>query len=113
MCVMEVHVKQHSATMLQACAHNTRTVIGDLEMLEPILLARGIDTARMRDARAFLESACEELLSEFALQVREHTQNIGNIDEEPVGSERAHVHNAEDKAMIEAAFTHTQRAERY
>lgn len=40
MCIMEVNRKQLSSTIAQACAHNTNTVKGDLEMFRELLAHR-------------------------------------------------------------------------
>ena len=93
MCVMEVHQRQHSATMVQACLHNTGTIRSDVEMVLPILRARGVPEytiVLIEDARAALAGAYYDLFAAFENE-SERAQQGHDIDSRPIGNERTHV----------------------
>jgi molecular chaperone GrpE (heat shock protein) len=63
---MEVHVHQHSATMAQAMAHNTRTILGDIEMFERVLNSRAPhEVPACRQAYDALTEAYNAFMDQF------------------------------------------------
>lgn len=71
MCIMEVRAGQRASTIAQACAHNTKTVCGDIEMFRELLMrrhehemVRALDHARDELDRAF--AGLLEMFGEFA-----------------------------------------------
>lgn len=91
MCIMEVRPGQKSATILQAMAHNTSTIERDLDMLYPILEARGSDVTRnVRIAHSYLKDAYQAFLTAFSSQVTSDLASKVSDDthDELVGSER-------------------------
>lgn len=40
MCILKIHANSQTATAIQAAAHNMDTILGDLNMLEKILISR-------------------------------------------------------------------------
>lgn len=69
MCIMEVHAKASSPTMLQAMAHNTKTVRSDVDMLIEVLDARHAFSAvtDVRQAAMFLDHAYGLFLARFGM----------------------------------------------
>lgn len=113
MCIMEVRSGQRSSTIAQALAHNTSTVDRDIDMLVPLLRARGeLDAvAEIEEAQRDLQSAYARLLAAFAAEI---TRDVAEHHESDavVGNEHVHVH-PDDAAMIDAMATAAHRAERY
>jgi hypothetical protein len=104
MCIMEVRPGQHSATMTEACAHNTQTVISDIEMFAKILEHR--DPAKLpqlRQAQTRLRQGFEGLLDLFGEFVAEHD----HLDHEGDGTER------EAQDVREIATRQAKLARRY
>ena len=68
MCIMEVRPGQHHSTITQACAHNIDTVVGDLEMFDVLLAARGRGehSDRLRDIHDRLRVAYGDLLALYS-----------------------------------------------
>jgi len=86
MCMMEVHARQRRDTMAQAMAHNTKTVISDLEMLIKLLEARK-DT---EDVPEF-EHAMDHLRHAYAGLLGLFGEAVARLEEDPEG----HVHHGE------------------
>lgn len=109
MCVMEVRAGQQLATMVQACAHNTNTIIGDLDLLTAVLNGRG-DTdalATLDLARDRLRRAYADFLGLFEVEVGRQVQDAdGHVHghDEPVGNERSLVEAAHHDARLARRF---------
>ena len=103
--MMEVHSGQHSATMAQAMAHNTATIIGDLDMLERLLSARGEHEVIRQVERAHeqLRAAYAGLLSVYGDRVALEVAD---------GAGHVHVHGNE-RSLVEAERHDAQLARRY
>jgi hypothetical protein len=64
MCIMEVRKGQHSSTIGQACAHNVKTVEGDLQLFRELLGVRSPERVpELLAAHAKVEDAYRALLS--------------------------------------------------
>lgn len=76
MCIMEVRTGQRTGTIVQACTHNLSTVERDLDMLEPLLEARGenVELAQVRLAHESLRTAYGYLLTAYAREVDREVQ---------------------------------------
>lgn len=69
MCIMEIHAKASNPVMLQAMAHNTKTVRSDVDMLIAVLDARHAFSAvrDVREAAMFLDHAYGLFLAQFGM----------------------------------------------
>jgi hypothetical protein len=67
MCIMEVRAGQRASTIAQACAHNTATVLGDIDMFHELLERRGEDemVRALDQAKGNLNRAFADLLEMF------------------------------------------------
>jgi hypothetical protein len=123
MCIMEVRPGQRTATIAQAEAHNINTNRGDIDLLRPLLAARGDheSLALVEEASQALDTAYAAFLKVYA-KTLQHEVESGHDHphaDEMVGSERKLP--APDQEMIEsvaiplraAAKLAAQRARRY
>jgi hypothetical protein len=105
MCVMEIHAGQRLSTMAQACAHNTNTIIGDLDLLEAVLNGRHDHDAlaALEQARQRLGEAYAGFLGLFQVEVGRTVQDDhGHVHDHdhPVGNERTLVDQAHHDATL-------------
>ena len=100
MCVMTVHKGQQTHTMIQACAHNVHTVLGDMDLLTELAKSRDVpeaDQMSMGLTYAALQVAYESLLAIYgeavarAVKSGEHQHD----NAAPVGNERIKPADAE------------------
>lgn len=102
MCIMEVRPGQRTSTIAQAMAHNTSTILGDLDMLEELLKARK-DTESLETvlaAHEHLRRAYAILLAQFGMEVANETMDHeGHLPHEN-GHERSFVAQAHDDAKL-------------
>jgi hypothetical protein len=114
---MEVRAGQRSSTMLQAMAHNLSTIERDLEMLTPVLKARGQSAilGTLAEGHAHMTAAYESFLQCF---VREIEAEILSGHDHPhsddaEGTERVHIGpHAHELIEAEAAIA-AERAAKY
>jgi hypothetical protein len=106
MCIMEVRPGQQSSTIAQAMAHNTNTVIGDMDMLEELLKARGDfeSLATVQHAHGHLKSAYAGLLMQFGTEVAKEVQDENGHVHQSVGNERTFVEQAHHDAKLARRF---------
>lgn len=90
MCIMEIHAHANNATMVQALAHNASTIDRDVDMIVPILEARGQHEAvrTIKHAQDHVHHAYAdflELFGEYAALAASDT--AGHVHQTP-GAER-------------------------
>lgn len=94
MCIMEVRKGQKSSTIAMAMAHNTSTVMQDLDLFKKLLAARQeFELLRTVDqAQGHLRKAYADFLEvygeEIATEVMDEAGHVHQHDDEPVGNER-------------------------
>ena|SRR5690348_671206 len=94
MCIMEVRPGQHVTTILQAMAHNTNTIIGDMDLLSKYADAHNDDETRriIREASAKLNATYAVFLGGFgdklALDVQDPNGHWHNAQPHTHGTER-------------------------
>ena len=105
MCIMEVRPGQRSSTIAQAMAHNTSTIVGDLDMLLELLKARkdreSLDA--VEKAQSYLSRAYAILLTQFGMEVANETMDHeGHVHthDEQIGHERTFVETAHHDAQL-------------
>ena|SRR2546423_2562411 len=87
MCIMEIHPRQHTTTMVQAMAHNTRTILSDCDMLSTVIATRECPTEYADIlARAMLE--LHNAYDDFMLLYARCLSDAVQVDH-VVGNERA------------------------
>lgn len=103
MCIMEVREGQHTSTIAQAMAHNTNTVIGDMDMLEKLMAKRGEDDLLVAVKRAHdnLRRAYADLLDVFGEEcASEVMDRAGHVH----GNERSLVAVADKRSKLARRF---------
>lgn len=82
MCIMEIHPGQHACTMVQALLHNSSTVVNDMNMLIPLMDARGELSLveKVEEVRNDLEEVCEKLLQIYADELVHEVTTQGIVD---------------------------------
>lgn len=89
MCIMEVHVNQHSSTIAQACAHNVGTVVGDLKLFLELLGKRDPSMVGVVENELSALTTCyDNLLSVFGDFVAKEAPHLRPYAL-PIGNERA------------------------
>ena len=107
MCIMEIHEGQHSTTLVQAMAHNARTQDGDLDMLIPLLIARGRQDMAdsVKHAQRHIRAAYATLLENYGEMVAETVQDSdGHVHAHDHGDERSLVAVAHHDASLARRF---------
>jgi hypothetical protein len=94
MCIMEIHPRQHTTTMVQAMAHNTRTILSDCDMLHTVINTRECPS-EYPDTLARATSELNNAYTDFMLLYARCLSDAVQVDK-VVGSERqaADVRNA-------------------
>jgi hypothetical protein len=103
MCIMEVRPGQKSSTIAMAMAHNTSTVMQDLDFFRKLLAARQeFELLRAVDqAQGELRKAYANFLEVYGEEVTSEVQDAaGHVHDEPVGSERTLVGQAHHDAGL-------------
>lgn len=101
MCIMEMNPQQRNSTKYMALAHNIRTVISDLDLLERTHAAHhpggDPDAADVAEGRRHLEAAYAVFLGLFQTAVgAEHMDPEGHVHVYPEGEEHNHPHTHGD-----------------
>jgi hypothetical protein len=106
---MEVRSGQRTSTIAQAMAHNTSTIVGDLDMLVKVLIARG-DQESLKTVQAahdHLKRAYAVLLDQFGMEVAYETMDPnGHLP-------HSHDENEHERTFIEEAHHDAQLARRF
>lgn len=121
MCIMEVRPGQRSSTIAQAMAHNVSTIERDLDMLKPLLIARGEHEmlAIIEAGHEAMKTAYEHFLACFVAEIEQEISNGGDHDHDYHDHEREHHAPVRlvDEGVIEQAQElmrrRTAAAERY
>lgn len=106
MCIMEIRAGQHTSTMVEALAHNTRTIMSDIDLLEQVLASRPgseVCLAQVTSARRDLNRAYARFLQQFQTEVAAECAEHGHTHEE-VGEERGLVEQAHHDAALARRF---------
>lgn len=106
MCIMEVHNGQRTATMVQACAHNTSTVDRDLDMLIKLMENRGAVTlGAVQQAQSKIHEGYAVLLDVFGEEIaRTVADSEGHVHDHDHGNERSLVEQAHHDAQAARRF---------
>ena len=109
MCIMEVRSGQRSSTIAQAMAHNTNTIVGDLDMLLKLLEAR-----KDRDSLVAVERAQSYLARAYAILLTQFGMEVANEVEDHEGhNPDNHDEHGHERTFVEQAHHDAQLARRY
>jgi hypothetical protein len=103
MCIMEVRPGQRSSTIAMAMAHNTSTVMQDLDFFRKLLTARQEHEllCAVERAQENLRKAYADFLEVYGEEVTTEVMDAaGHVHDEPVGSERTLVGQAHHDAVL-------------
>lgn len=90
---MEVHEGQRTSTIMQAEAHNTKTVISDLEMFVKLLEKRGDTESLVAVRRAY-----ENLNRAYADLLEQYGELVGS----EVMDHEGHMHEGNERTLVQA-----------
>lgn len=105
MCIMEVRPGQRSETIVQACAHNANTIIGDLQMFEKLASARS-ETEVLRvinEASHHITHAYAVLLSSFGEMLAKDCQDSNGHWTNPQPHDHPHGNERTFSKEVDAA----------
>lgn len=105
---MTVHAGQRLSTMAEAMAHNTHTIIGDIDLLRSVLAARK-DMEAIQD----LEQAGKRLLDAYAGLLGLFQAEVGREVQDHDGHVHQHDQVGEERSLVEVAHHDARLARRY
>lgn len=108
MCIMEVRPGQHTATIVQAMAHNASTLDRDLDMLIQLVKAR-----RDHMAEAMIAQAQHHIHSAYAILLGEFGAEVATVVADPAGHVHAHDDHGSERSLVEVAHHDAGLARRY
>lgn len=102
MCIMTVHSGQRLSTMAEAMAHNTHTVLADIDLLRAVLAGRKqIEAIRdLEQAGRHLMEAYAAFLGLFQSEVGREVQDADGHVPASVGNERTLTAQAHHDATL-------------
>src|SRR5688572_26032269 len=108
MCIMNVRAGQKLSTITQAMAHNTATIIGDMDLLEEYCIAKGMDAAlpSIQRCKEHQQAAYATYLGLFreAVHGEYGEEDHDHEDDQEIGEERTLVEYAHDQARLGRQF---------
>ena len=106
MCIMEIHSRQQTATMVQAVAHNSSTIDRDLDMLIEVMKRRGgVLLDPITQAQDHIHHAYAILLDAYGEAVAvEVADPDGHVHDHDHGHERSFVEQAHHDAALARQF---------
>lgn len=116
MCIMEIRAGQHSSTMIQACAHNLDTVLGDLEMFKGLIVARNRQDIlnEVNRANDQIQHAYAGLLGLFTREVASmHNPDDPRHRESEHLSHHDNPHSHDERTLVEEAHHFAQQGRKY